>query len=121
MPKPRILSLGYDHRLMPLRSMMLQQAGYEVAEIYSWGEALRRSKSEIFNLILICHTVPLDQREELVASIYSVRQHFPVLCLADEPAYFKADDCAVDSSTTPKFLTDVSNALQNGRENGHGS
>src|SRR5262249_47743429 len=113
MPKPRILSLGYDHRLMPLRSMLLLQAGYEVAEIYSWGEALRRSRSEIFNLLLICHTVPLDQREELIASIHSKRPHFPVLCLAAEPAYFKPGDCQAGCGITPEFLTDVSNALQN--------
>jgi len=97
---------------MPLRSMLLRQAGYEVAEIYSWGEALRRSKSEIFNLLLICHTVPLDQQEELIASIYSIRQHFPVLCLTVEPAYFKPGDCPAGSRTAPEFLTDVSNALQ---------
>ncbi|HZI57008.1 MAG TPA: hypothetical protein VFF39_09550 [Verrucomicrobiae bacterium] len=113
MPKPRILSLGYDHRLMPLRSMFLRQAGYEVAEIYSWGEALRRSRSEIFNLLLICHTVPLDQREELIEIIHSKRPHFPVLCLAAEPAYFKPGDYPADASIAPEFLTDVSNALQN--------
>jgi DNA-binding NtrC family response regulator len=112
MPKPRILSLGYDHRLMPLRSMLLRQAGYEVAEIYSWGEALRRSKSEIFNLLLICHTVPLDQREELIATIFSIRPHFPVLCLPVEPAYCKPCDCQASSSTAPEFLIEVSNALQ---------
>jgi len=98
---------------MPLRSMLLRQAGYEVAEIYSWGEALRQSKSEIFNLLLVCHTAPLDQQEELTASIYSMRPHFPVVCLAAEPAYFKPCDCPDDSSIAPEFLIDVSNALQN--------
>jgi len=101
--------------------MLLREAGYEVAEIYSWGEAHRRSKSEIFNLLLICHTVPPDQREELIASLYSMRPHFPVLCLADEPVYFKSNGFSADSGATPEFLTDVNNALQNGRENGHGS
>jgi DNA-binding NtrC family response regulator len=64
--------------------MLLRHAGYEVAEIYSWGEAHRLLRSEIFNLLLICHTVPQDQREALIEEIHFLRPQLRFLCLTAE-------------------------------------
>ncbi|HWF04374.1 MAG TPA: hypothetical protein VHA06_11835 [Candidatus Angelobacter sp.] len=109
--RARILSLGYDDVLMPVRSMVLHSAGYEVVETRSWGEALRRLKADPFDLLLICHTVPLDQREALLEAIQLVKPRLRYLCLTSTPIYSIPTDCPPACSTAPEFLTDISKAL----------
>jgi CheY-like chemotaxis protein len=58
----RLLSVGYDPILMPVRSMLLHQAGYEVVEARSLVEALKRIKAANTDLLLICHSVNEDER-----------------------------------------------------------
>jgi CheY-like chemotaxis protein len=111
MPRPRILSLGYDDVLMPTRSLLLHSAGYEVADTNSWGEALRRLKSEPFDLLLICHTVPGELRDALMDAVHLVKPHQRFLCLTAAPVYSAPDRCPPACNTAPEFLVDVSNVL----------
>jgi CheY-like chemotaxis protein len=107
----RILSLGYDVILMPVRSMLLRYAGYEVVETYSVGEALRQIKAGEFDLLLMCHTIPLDQQEELLKALYLAQPQLPFLCLTTTPEYYGLSHCPPACSTAPEFLVDVDNAL----------
>jgi hypothetical protein len=111
MPIFCILSLGYDDVLMPLRSLLLHQAGYLVIETYSLGEVLKRLKVGGFDLLLICHTVPVDQREAIIASIHQSQPGLPFLCLAAEQVYSDPEHYSPAYNTAPEFLTDVSHAL----------
>jgi CheY-like chemotaxis protein len=111
MSRLRILSLGYDDVLMPTRSLLLHSAGYEVVDTNSWGEALRRLKAEPFDLLLICHTVPVDLRDALIEAVHLVRPHLRFLCLQSAPVYSLPDHCPPVYNAAPEFLADVSRAL----------
>jgi len=110
----RILSIGYDPILMPVRSLLLRQAGYEVVEAYSLGEALKKIKPGGFDLLLICHTVEQDEQNSLIEAMRLSWPAVPVLCLTTTPEYSDLKShCSAACSTAPEFLTDVSNAVRN--------
>ncbi len=115
MPIFCVLSLGYDDILMPLRSLLLHQAGYLVIETYSLGEVLKRIKAGGFDLLLICHTVPVDQRDAIIEAVHQSQPWLPLLCLSAEQVYSDPEHCPA-CNTTPEFLMDVSNALARVRE-----
>lgn len=77
-----ILSVGYNRTLMFLRSEVLRGASYGVDERYSIDDALSLLRSAEIDLVLICHTVPKDDQEKLVAAARSVRSSLPVLCIS---------------------------------------
>ncbi len=106
-----VLSLGYDDILMPMRSLRLREAGYAVIETFSLGEVLRRLKTGGLDLLLICHTVPLDQRAAIIEAVHLSRPELPFVCLAAEPVYADPERCPPACNTTPGFLIDVGNAL----------
>ncbi len=106
-----VLSLGYDHMLMPERSLRLRQAGYAVIETFSLGEVLRRLKTGGLDLLLICHTVPLDQREAIIEAVQLSQPKLPFLCLPAEPVYSDPERCRPACNTAPGFLAEVNNAL----------
>ena len=108
----RLLSLGYDPILMPVRSMLLHQAGYEVVEARSLGEALKRIKTGNFDLLLICHSVDEDERDLMIEASRLSLPPVPVLCLTTTPEYSDLN-CSAACSTAPEFLADVDHALHN--------
>jgi len=106
----RILSVGYDPILMPVRTMLLRQAGYEVVEAHSAGEALKRIKAGNFDLLLICHTVEHDEQDLLIEALRLSWPVVPMLCLSTIPEYSDLSRSAA-CSTAPEFLADVSDAF----------
>jgi CheY-like chemotaxis protein len=109
----RILSVGYDPILMPVRSMLLRQTGYEVVEAHSAGDALKRIKAGNFDLLLICHTVKQDEQDTLIEAMRLSWPAVPVLCLTTTPEYSDwMSHCSAACSTAPEFLADVSNAVR---------
>jgi CheY-like chemotaxis protein len=107
----RVLSIGYDVVLMPVRSMLLRQEGYEVVETYSVGEGLRKIKAGGFDLLLMCHTIPSDQQQELIEALHLAQPGLPFLCLTTTPEYSDFSHCPPACSTAPELLADISNAL----------
>lgn len=108
----RLLSVGYDPILMPVRSMLLHQAGYKVIEARSLGEALKRIKAGNFDLLLICHTVDEDERDLMIEALRFSAPVIPILCLSTTPEYSDLN-CSAACSTAPEFLADVDHALHN--------
>lgn len=105
-----ILSFGRDHLLMPLRTMVLHQSGYAVAEAYSGDEALRLLSSVKFDLLLICHTVPETEQRELIAAVRRSMPGLPIACLESNEHPIQEYCWAVDN-TAPALLTDLSAVL----------
>ena len=107
----RVLSLGYDSMLMPIRTMLLKQAGYHVIESHSVDSALLQIKSAPIDLLLICHTVPSDEQDALIAAVKAIRPKLPILCLAISPIQSVRQGCLNGYSTAPQFLNDVNRVL----------
>ena len=73
--KKRILHVEFDRVLLATRHALLETAGFEVISCFS-GMAAREvsTGSAHFDLFLIGHAAPIDERTDLVTWI---RAHFP--------------------------------------------
>src|SRR5690348_7519737 len=99
-----ILSLGYDRTLIRLRSMVLRQAGYAVEEAYSIEQALARAKSDVIDLLLICHTIPASDQLKLINTVQRWRRWLPVVCVTNEEFACAVDDCVAVQNSPVELL-----------------
>lgn len=106
-----ILSLGRDHSLMAIRTMVLQQAGYAVTEAYSGSEALEHLRDAQFDLMLICHTVPDLELKKLVAAVLLFQPGLQIVYINSSGHHSTYEDCVSVDSIAPAFLTDLSTVL----------
>ena len=59
-----VLSVGSDCTLLKIREMVLQKAGYTVCSLSDRSIAAEMQAFP-FDLVLLCHSVPLDRAEEI--------------------------------------------------------
>jgi hypothetical protein len=108
--KFRVMSFGYDPMLMTIRALLLRKARYKVLNTCSPQTVLTQLESRLFQLLIICHTVPADEQDLLIRS---VRTHWPevrIVCLSPVPTLSRPDRCMA-ASTAPEFLEDIQRVL----------
>ncbi len=106
MPNTRILSLGHDHHLLAMRTMLLEGAGFEVIEAYSLSDALRLAQSDAVDLVLVCDTVPKAEQKLLLASVRERRRLMPVLSVLAHDFVIPAEYTS-GARTAPQLLLDA--------------
>ena len=72
MPHTLVLAVGHDPVLLETRSQVLQGAGYTVIPELSLKKAVARFREGDFDLVLLCHSIPAQDRERLTQLL---RQH----------------------------------------------
>lgn len=110
---PRILSLGRDHSLMPIRTLLLRHSGYTVIEAYSSSAALQCLKSSSFDLVLICHTVFEPERTEFISTVHVLKPELLIACINSNVHYFTDAGCTSVTNVAPLLLTELRTALGN--------
>lgn len=78
---PHILSVGNNPTLMSSRTLILRSAGYDVEEAYTVDRAITLVEADSIDAVLICHTIPKDGQQMLIAVISDKRRLMPVLCI----------------------------------------
>ena len=77
-----ILTISRNAELQNLRTLVLREAGYEVAAAVNDAEAIRLFEApNSFGLVLLCHSVPEASRIQLVTRIKTLTAKLPVLML----------------------------------------
>jgi|SRR6185312_9002511 len=74
MPHILALSVGQDPVLLETRRQILRHAGYTVVSALSVEQALQSFVSGDFDIVVLCHSMPVQDRERLT---YSIRRHSP--------------------------------------------
>jgi len=64
-----VLAVGFDLSLMRTRTLVLQSAGYIVESASSLKEAVDRFQAGDFDLVLLCHSIPMKDRDHLTCLI----------------------------------------------------
>lgn len=66
--RKRILSISYDRALLQTRSMLLEEAGFEVVSASSFRQAFELCRAGEFDLLIIGHSIPPRDKASLIAS-----------------------------------------------------
>ena len=112
MPIQLILAVGREPALLEYRSQILRRAGYIVDSELSLKNAIQRYKDGDFDLVLLCHSIPVQERDHLISSIQAFGSLTPIVSVA--PPDSRAPDVVNDlilEATPEKLLGSVQGAL----------
>jgi hypothetical protein len=103
----RILSVTYDRTLALSREMLFASVGFQVSSASTINQALQLCTNENFDLIVIGHSIPLEQRRFLVREL-RLRCDTPLLalhCPGQSPV--TGVDHVFDSTESPALLLET--------------
>jgi CheY-like chemotaxis protein len=77
-----ILSVSYDGTLLKTRQLILESAGYAVKSVRTLKHALALCKSSTqFDLLIVGHSIPQPEKQELMEAFRVKRPAVPVVAL----------------------------------------
>ena len=93
-----VLSVGLDPKLLNTRNLVLQSAGYSVVRAYSLEAAVGCFQTLDFDLVLLCQSIPAEEKNRLTSWIRASGSRIPVVSVSDR---LRQDDAAThdDAST----------------------
>jgi hypothetical protein len=103
----RILSVSYDPSLAATREMLFTSVGFQVSSASTIHQALQLCADKDFDLIVIGHSMSLDQRRFLVREL-RLRCHTPLMALqrpGESPV--TGVDYVFDSAQSPALLLEA--------------
>ena len=99
MPRNAILSAGRDRPLLFTRNRVLEEAGYSVTPATTAAESVERFFAGDFDLVILCHSIPLEERERIATLVSMHSPSTPVIALADPDRRLKSRSSAVGQVT----------------------
>jgi hypothetical protein len=98
MPRITILNAGRDRTLLFTRTRVLEEAGYIVTPAITPGEITEQFFRGDFDVIILCHSIPQEERERIAKLVRMQSPSSPVIALADLPTRkYDFGDLTVDS------------------------
>ena len=98
MSRNAILSAGRERPLLFTRNRVLEEAGYLVTATSTAAETVEKFFDGDFDLVILCHSIPLEERERVATLVHMHSPTTPVIALADLPTRrFTFGDLTVDS------------------------
>lgn len=85
-----ILAVGQDPMVLSTRCSILQSAGYIVRSACSVAESIDSIQNADFDLLLLCHSIPLHDRDWLIRFIRSTGSQIPIYGVASAALEFQA-------------------------------
>ena len=118
MPLPYILAISHEPALLESRSSILRSAGYAVAQVLSVKQATELLRSTHFDMVLLGHSIPAQDRDHLTRLIRASGFLTPVVTVAPliDPVPYEAADLIVESSPE-MLLSAVREVLLKARKN----
>jgi CheY-like chemotaxis protein len=117
-----VLAVGFDWSLMRTRGLVLQSEGYIVESASSLKEAVDRFQAGDFDLVLLCHSIPMKDRDHLTCLIRATGSLTPVAFIARSLAECDAFVHATLEDDPNKFLAGVREELSKAeRRAAHGT
>ena len=78
-----VLAVGVDSSLLANQKQVLQPAGYHFVPARSMEDALTQLKDGDFDLILLGHSIPIENREKMTFLIRASGSEIPVVCITE--------------------------------------
>jgi DNA-binding response OmpR family regulator len=100
-----ILSIGIDQELLPLRNLVLRQVGgYAVQQQSDLSRVLRVFMDGDFDLVILCHSIPANERQRIASAIKAARPSTLVLVVRADGEATGVADGSVHSLDGPEVL-----------------
>ncbi len=112
MSTTRVVAFGYDPKLMGLRSSVLRMTGYEVEETFDKAQASELAQSDLTDALVICHTVPKEEKEQLVSAVRRTRRLMPILCICAHQYDLVPTECASVENSPVALLDAIQEAVR---------
>ena len=106
-----VLSVGFDRMLLEPRNQVLRSAGYLVVAAYSLRAAVDYFRAGDFDLVVLCHSVPQNERERLTSLLRVWGSRIPVVSVSEKVCECDAFATATLEDCAHKFLSGISDAL----------
>src|SRR5579862_3390451 len=74
-----ILNVGKDQVLLKTRSLLLRSAGYDVESSFSIEDAIHRLRTTSIDLVLLCHSIPAEERQGMIRLIRDNAPSTPIV------------------------------------------
>jgi DNA-binding NtrC family response regulator len=81
-----VLAVGLDSWQLTAQSSALRSAGFVFVSAMSNREAIEHFKAGDFDLVLLGHSIPMEQKERLTFLIRENGSRTPVVCIAKLPS-----------------------------------
>ena len=112
MQSSRILSIGIDSDLLSTRNLVLRKAGYSVAGATDLHRAMDLLRRVWFDMVILCHAIPKEKREQAVEAIKQVQPRANVIALRAGGEQLDAHvDGVVDSFNPEHLLESIAEIL----------
>jgi CheY-like chemotaxis protein len=112
MSSSTILAVGHDPLLLKTRSQILREAGYTVVSVPSPSRAIACLLEGEFDLIMVCHSIPVQIRERLAELMREQAVRTPIVTIAPSPAQQDAFADATIEDDPQRLLADLNEILQ---------
>lgn len=98
MSRTNILCAGRDRPLLFTRARVLEEAGYIVTSTSTSAETIETFFSGDFDIVILCHSIPLEERQRVATLVHMHSPSTPVIALADMASRrYDFGDLTVDS------------------------
>jgi DNA-binding response OmpR family regulator len=107
-----VLSVSADPMILNTRNLILQSAGYFVVSVVSVTEAVFLFQDGDIDLVILCHSLPQQDRERLTSFIRASGSRVPICAVSEAALDFDAfADAALDKSPV-EFLQAIGGLLE---------
>lgn len=99
-----ILAVGQDPMVLGTRCSILRSVGYLVQPASSTAEAIHLFRNADFDLLLLCHSVAIPDRDRIVKAIRSTGSRVPIYTISSASGDFRADQADGILPSTPQEM-----------------
>lgn len=108
-----VLSVGLDAMLLSSRNFTLQSAGYFVVPAFSLKEAVDHFRNGDFDLVLLCQSIPAQERDRLTIWIRASGSRIPVVVVSSDRGERGAFTESTVDSAPSALLAGITQVLLN--------
>lgn len=98
----RMLAVGSQSELLATRNVVLRESGFSIHSRKP-SQALTLFREEDFDVVLLCHTIPVKDAERLIRLLKEEQPHTPVVVMSNGHRASGAD-ATIDSLDSPEEL-----------------
>lgn len=99
-----VLDAGRDPHHSKKRDQVLSAAGYKVVTAHNSPEIINNFFNGDFDVVILCNSLPNDERRRLAGIIKSYSPSTPVIVLADTAYAAEYDYGTLTSNSSPEWI-----------------